>query len=269
MQFAEDTEEALLALVIANLSTKEFPESLNTWLQACLPNDNVTILAYFPNQPPVLMMSKSGLTKVHENIKDVYIAGAYLLDPFYDLHINQAPAGIYRLRDIAPDSFRRNQYFLEYYENTTMVDEIAFVAYPSPGISLHVCLGRDRTSNKQFSSRELARAQRITPLVLSLTTSHWYDLMSEGQLAEGEFVSRLIKATLRSYGITLSPRQAEVAMFVLQGHSSVSIGLKLGISFQTVKVFRKQLYRKCNISSQAELFKLMIPILETLSDNTK
>jgi DNA-binding CsgD family transcriptional regulator len=59
----------------------------------------------------------------------------------------------------------------------------------------------------------------------------------------------------------LSPRQAEVAVLVLRGHSSVSIGLKLGISPLTVKVFRKQLYKRCSISSQAELFQLMLPLL--------
>jgi DNA-binding CsgD family transcriptional regulator len=41
----------------------------------------------------------------------------------------------------------------------------------------------------------------------------------------------------------------------------VSIGLRLGLSPQTVKVFRKQLYRRCAISSQAELFALMLPLL--------
>ncbi|MDC3055575.1 hypothetical protein OA068_01175 [Paracoccaceae bacterium] len=39
------------------------------------------------------------------------------------------------------------------------------------------------------------------------------------------------------------------------------MGLRLGISQQTVKVFRKQLYRKCSISSQAELFALITPLL--------
>jgi len=215
------------------------------------------------------MMFESSQPKVHENISQIYLAGAYLLDPFHDLHINNAPAGVYRLSDIAPDKFRRNPYFLEYYGNTTMVDEVAFISYPSPGISLHVCLGRDSISNKRFTSRELANARRIAPLVTSLTSGHWKDLMAEGVMAEGEFVSSLIKATNRTHGISLSPRQAEVAMLVLQGHSSVSIGLKLGISFQTVKVFRKQLYRKCNISSQAELFNLILPILGSLSENQK
>ena len=66
------------------------------------------------------------------------------------------------------------------------------------------------------------------------------------------------------HGISLSPRQAEVALYILQGHSSLSISLNLNISKETVKVFRKQLYSKCNISSQAELFALLMPIFSML-----
>lgn len=265
MQVSENTEETRLATAIASLATGEFPNRLNAWLRACLPYDNITILAYFPNQPPVPMMFESHQPKVHENIDQIYLAGAYLLDPFHDLHLKKAPAGVYRLSDIAPDKFRRNQYYLEYYGNTTLVDELVFVAHPAPGISLHVCLGRDSISGRRFSARELANANRIAPLVNALAAAHWQDLTSDGESAAGGFIASLINATNRAHGIVLSPRQAEVAMLVLQGHSSVSIGLKLGISFQTVKVFRKQLYRKCRISSQAELFNLMLPILGSLS----
>ncbi len=264
MKNSTDTLESLLAAAIASLGGDGFSSHLNTWLWACLPYDNITILAYFPNQSPVPMMFQSRQPKVHENIDQIYLAGAYLLDPFYDLHLKKSPAGVYRLSDIAPDKFRRNQYYLEYYGNTTLVDEVVFVSYPVAGISLHICLGRDSMSNRRFSARELANANRIAPLVDALATAHWQDLTSGGEIAAGNFVTSLINATKRAHGIALSPRQAEVAMLVLQGHSSVSIGLKLGISFQTVKVFRKQLYRKCKISSQAELFNLMLPILGSL-----
>jgi DNA-binding CsgD family transcriptional regulator len=267
MRTSENSEEILLASAITNLNTNDFPNRLGAWLQSCLPYDNITILAYFQNHQPVPLMFESRQPKVHENISKVYLAGAYLLDPFHDLHLKNAPAGVYRLSDIAPDKFRGNQYFLEYYGNTTMVDEFAFVSYPSEGISLHVCLGRDSNSNKRFTNRELTYAHRLSPVVTSLTSGHWKDLMPEGERAEGEFVSNLIKAIDRTLGIHLSPRQAEVAMLVLQGHSSVSIGLNLGISFQTVKVFRKQLYRRCKISSQAELFNLILPILGSLSES--
>lgn len=269
MQMTSESQETLLAKAISSLNTTDFQSKLNAWLQACLPHDNITILAYFQNQRPVPMMFESRQPKVHENINQVYLAGAYLLDPFHDLHTNNAPPGVYRLSDIAPDKFRRNQYFLDYYGNTTMVDELAFISHPAPGISLHVCLGRDSLSNKRFSSRGLATARRIAPLVTSLATCHWQDLGPDAAVGEGEFAANLITALKRTHQISLSPRQAEVAMLVLQGHSSVSTGLKLGVSFQTVKVFRKQLYRKCKISSQAELFTLMLPILGSLSEGRK
>jgi DNA-binding CsgD family transcriptional regulator len=36
------------------------------------------------------------------------------------------------------------------------------------------------------------------------------------------------------------------------------------VSPQTVKVFRRQLYARCGISSQAELFALLLPLLTSL-----
>jgi DNA-binding CsgD family transcriptional regulator len=72
----------------------------------------------------------------------------------------------------------------------------------------------------------------------------------------------LIGAMKLRHSVVLSQRQAEVALMILQGHSSPSIGLHLNISPQTVKVFRKQLYSRCGLSSQAELFALMMPLLE-------
>jgi len=265
MQVSVYSEETLLATAINNLNSNLFPENLNAWLKSCLPYDNITILAYFPNQSPISVMFENSRPTVHKNFNEIYLAGAYLLDPFHDLHLKNAAPGVYRLGDIAPDNFHRNPYFLEYYGSTTMVDEFAFVSHPSPGISLHVCLGRDANSNRRFSSREIAIAHRIAPIVDSLTTRHWKNLTAENNEVGGEYITALVYSLNQSLGIQLTPRQAEVALLVLQGHSSVSIGLKLGISYQTVKVFRKQLYRKCAISSQAELFKLMLPILGSLS----
>ena len=72
---------------------------------------------------------------------------------------------------------------------------------------------------------------------------------------------RLRRVLARSHSIHLSQRQAQVALLILQGHSSVSIGLRLGVSAQTVKVFRRQIHARCGISSQAELFALLLPLL--------
>ncbi|WP_306116457.1 MULTISPECIES: helix-turn-helix transcriptional regulator [unclassified Roseovarius] len=253
--------ETHLAQTIDALGQADFTEAMNRWLQAEIRQDNCTILAYFDGRRPLSLSRSATTNAVHRNFEKTYVAGAYLLDPFHNLHVNRAAAGVYRLSDIAPDQFHRNPYFLDYYSATTLLDEIAFVTYPARDISLHICLGRDRSSKSRFNSKELATAHRIAPIVLSLANRQWAGLAAQGDYSDTAVTDRLVASLARTHGIKLSQRQAEVAFFILRGHSSVSIGLTLGVSPQTVKVFRKQLYRKCAISSQAELFRLMLPLL--------
>ena len=255
-----ENSESALAAVIENIGGSEFNNAMVNWLNSCVSFDNMTSLAYFQNRRPELLFTQSEQPHVHENT-EAYLTGAYLLDPFHELHIERAPRGVYRISDVAPDQFQRNRYFIEYYRNTTLIDEIAFIGYPNPGVSVHICLGRDTTSNRRFSVHAFANVKRIAPIVSALVEAHWADLKTTGEYEEAETTANLIETAQRERGIRLSPRQAEVAMHILRGHSSVSIGLSLGISVQTVKVFRKQLYKKCEISSQAELFKLLLPLL--------
>ena len=98
-------------------------------------------------------------------------------------------------------------------------------------------------------------------------------LQSRSQPAQGApaqtmpLSQRLQHKLAGEHGVQLSPRQAEVALYILRGHSSQSIGKALGISGQTVKVFRRQLYAKCAVSSQAQLFALLLPLLTGLTES--
>ena len=261
-----DTQERLLAKAIEMQGTPAFADHLNAWLYSVAKQDNTTLLAYYKDRTPQLLMSDSFIPDVHRHMKNVYLAGAYLLDPFYEVHQRKEAAGVYRIWDIAPDQFPRNRSFIEYYRRTTIVDEIGFVAWPLPDMSIHLCLGRDARSEQKFSTKELAAAQRIAPLVEALVCKQWSDIRFAGEGEDETAPQRIARLVYESRGITLTNRQSEVAFHVLQGHSSTSIGLRLGISHQTVKVFRKQLYKRCGVSSQAELFGLLLPLL-TLSND--
>ncbi|MDG1529774.1 MAG: helix-turn-helix transcriptional regulator [Paracoccaceae bacterium] len=256
-----NNKEEILGRVINGLNGAQFESDLSEWITSNVRFDNLVILAYFQDRAPKLLYSQAQLPVFLEHFESVYLSGAYLLDPYHELHTKKSPQGLYRLNDIAPDQFNRNRYFREYYERTTMVDEIAFVAYPAEGVSVHVCLGRDLSSRQRFTNREISTAKTIAPIICALSQRHWADLNSTGTFDESLIVKKLIQKSQEQHQIKLSPRQAQVALMILQGHSSVSIGLKLEISPQTVKVFRKQLYKRCEISSQAELFTLMMPLL--------
>lgn len=256
-----DRTSDFLADTINALGQPDFAQCLNDWLSACLGFDNMTIVAFFDHQQPQVFLAHAAERRVFERMNSHYVTGAYLLDPFYALHTKRAARGLYRLADIAPDQFQRNEYYKSYYQRTTLADEIAFLSSPSHGVSITVCLGRDATTGSKFSARDLAQATNLAPIVNALSCKNWSQIRPENQDADGDMMARLRDRMLAERGIGLSARQAEIAVLILQGHSSVSIGLTLGISPQTVKVFRKQLYKKCQISSQGELYYLIAPFL--------
>jgi DNA-binding CsgD family transcriptional regulator len=253
--------EARLAEPITRIGGTRFEEALWDLLLAAVRPDNLVVLAYRDAGPPVALYRRSLLPGVFAELDQTYLAGAYRLDPYFDLHLRRVPEGAYRLRDIAPDAFHRSRYFREYYDQTTLIDEIAFVVWPVEGVSLNLSLGRDAASGKAFAAGDLETCQRLAPVIAALARGHWRGLGTGAGPAE-DTPAVLGLAARRRHGILLSPRQAEVALLILRGHSTTSIALRLGLSAQTVKVFRKQLYSRCRISSQAELFALMLPLLK-------
>lgn len=260
MQPLPNSAEGQLAQVIRRVGAAGFEGALQEWFRRCVAPDNLIILAYRDAGSPQVLFRQSDLPQVFVQLDTTYLPGAYLLDPFHDLHVSRAPAGAYRLRDVAPDAFHRSRYFREYYQQTTLLDEITFVLYPVADVSLNICLGRDAASGLAFSARDVETCQRIAPIVTALGEAHWQGLSSE-RATPDDVPAQLVRAVEAAHGIHLSPRQAEVALLILRGHSTDSIGLRLGVSAQTVKVFRRQLYARCRISSQAELFAMMLPLL--------
>jgi DNA-binding CsgD family transcriptional regulator len=260
-----DTLEAAIAGAIAGLRQGSFAPALWSLVRVLAQPDNLIALAYRDAGPPTLLLHRAENPKVFQRLETSYLAGTYRLDPFFALHLSRAEEGAYRLGDIAPDAFRRSRYFADYFGATTLVDEIAFVVPLAEGLSLNLCLGRDATSGRAFTVADVRACERLAPVIAALARAEWRGVDSRLQDGTGsaeDTPTLLIKATARR-GIALSPRQAMVALMILRGHSTASIALTLRISPQTVKVFRKQLYARCGISSQAELFSLMLPLLQS------
>ena len=265
MQALPNAAETALAEVIRRQGRPGFESALLAFLSRAVAPDNLIVLAYRDAAPPLVLFRQAAQARVFAALDAVYLAGAYVLDPYHDLHVRRVPQGLYRLADIAPDAFQRSRYVIEYYQATGIIDELTYVAYPAPGVTLNLCLGRDLGSGRVFSGRETEVAARIAPVVVALAETHWAGLPASDAIPEAGPeagpVARLVAALQRARRIRLSPRQAEVALLILRGHSTPSIALVLGVSAQTVKVFRRQLHARCGVSSQAELFALMLPLL--------
>ncbi len=251
-----------IADLVAAIGQPEFPEILCDLLMGCAAFDNIVVLAYRPDVPPIELFQRffrhDSTSHVHE-----YQTGPYLLDPFYLFCIKPFKPGTYRLRDFAPDRFFRSEYFKTYYEQTNMIDELGLFAPLQTDETIAVSLGRE-TGSRPFSARAIAAIDTLEPIVRAAMCRHWHaPRMREltRSSTPHDILPDLLQTSLESKGNPISDRESEVASLVLRGHSTESIGLRLGISPATVKVHRKHIYAKLKISSQAELFKLSLDVL--------
>lgn len=268
MKDFRDKEKAL-AQAIVKVNSNNFPHVLSAFVKELIAFDNLIIIAYCGEQNPIVLYREYTDPIVYQHMDTEYVTGAYLLDPFYLEHLKGIQVGLWRLLDVAPDRFKRTDYYKVYYQQTTLQDEVAIFAGIGPVMTLTACFGKDRSSGTSFTKKGLKTLKEYENVLTALIKVHWRDFKPDREmnLDLPPLHERLRDAFEKESGIALSPRQAEVAMYILRGHSSLSISLNLGISPETVKVFRRQLYAKCNISSQAELFANMMLIFTALSDS--
>lgn len=184
----------------------------------------------------------------HAMIVDRYLAGPYILDPFFDaLHHHPADT-LLVMRRIAPDRFADTEYFRQHYAATGIVDEIGFIL-KLRHVDAILSLSRIG-AERPFSTRDVRMLQDAAPLIRFLAEQHWGYHRTPGTVRA---------AAAASIGNpALTRRENEIVCLILKGHSTLSIAAVLNLSPNTVKVHRRQIYAKLRISSQVELFHLFL-----------
>lgn len=252
-----------LAGALEAVGSDGFYAAMCEYLRQCLEFDNVIAIVFVGTNIPHVAYSKAYGSDVFRYVTEQYLSGAYLLDPIYHFHLKRGDAGLYRLLDVAPDQFRSSRYYKWYYGRIGISDEISVFLPVSANATITISMGKDGLSGAAFTQKAEDHLRQHQRVILAVLNAHWAALDAPAvQIAQETSITETLRDEVhRHHGISLSPRQAEVALLILQGHSSPSVALQLGLSPQTVKVFRKQLYQRCGISSQAELFSLMMPLL--------
>jgi len=178
-----------------------------------------------------------------------YLAGPYVLDPFVQQAMVGARAGCYRLLDLAPDRFRQSEYYRLHYGLTGIREEVGFF-FPLPGAAVGVLSLARWAAAPRLARRDMAVLRLIEPALGALAAEHYGAALA---LPE-DHPSPFTQAYQQFGGKLLSEREREIVALVLQGHSTESIAGRLDISPGTVKIHRRNIYRKLGIGTQAELF---------------
>lgn len=248
-----------LAALIDSVGQVTFPGRLVNTLKALVPFDDATVLVYPDTDLPEVAYFEVPAHQQRSTL-DIFVAGAFLLDPFYLAAARDRRFGVFRLRDLAPKGFHDSEYYRTWYRNCGYQDECGFLLPNGDNGFINIALGRTGERNR-FSRGQVARLEAVYPVIATLCQKHW---QRSGEPAPADSVNlrAQLHSALKAFGSSLlTEREAQVINLVLHGHSTRNIAEKLSISVETVKLHRKHAYAKLEISSQAELFYLFLDSL--------
>ncbi|GAA0558701.1 LuxR C-terminal-related transcriptional regulator [Halomonas salifodinae] len=196
-----------------------------------------------------------------------YARGGYLLDPFYVACMNDHPGGLWRMTDLAPDSFFSSGFAISADSHPcvssihgTRIEEIGFIVPLKPRVALVYSLMRS-LERGAFEVGEMRSLEAWAPILSAALESHFH-LRLESYCRSSRQREELIEdAFLDILPGQLTETQRFVTKFILQGHSNGAIAEQMKISEGTVRVHKHNIYQKLAISSQSELFRLFIDYL--------
>lgn len=230
-------------------------QALAAWLMSVVPADHLVVFLYEGSAPPVTLHDT--FTEAQRTLfVSTYRAGPYLLDPLYLHQLFGNPDGVQTMQALTPASFHSNHYYHVHYQRLALSDELAVST--SPGESCRARLSLMRGAGRPtFSDDEQTRMRDAWPVVDEVLRAAWRK--REAATRGVPVLNEQVRAALAVFGEgLLSGREAEIARLLLLGHVPMLIGRLLHISPSTVRVHRRNLYEKLEISSQVQLLGLFL-----------
>ena len=211
---------------------------------------HLTIVRYLEGRPVKLFAVESAVDRRgFLSAVDYYMDSAYVNDPFHDeFHCSSHRELVTLSVDAEHVSDRRMRERLYYARGITAKDSLV-IRRPEDVLTLTVYRG-------------LRPIRRAVPLIsrwrgiLAAAVERHIAIVEEPSADKVASVTELLRSVPAA--APLSPQEITVCGLIVAGHSTESIALNLGISPHSVVTYRRRAYAKLMLSSQNELFMLLL-----------
>jgi DNA-binding CsgD family transcriptional regulator len=224
-----------------------FASTLLSVCEATVAHDAAALMLFRPTSPPAILTDR--LKQAERGILyGEYLTGVYLLSPFYRAAAGLSQPRAARVQDIAPEGFAASEYYQRYFARIGVADMLGVLIPVGPSGLLFASLSR-ATGQRGFTRADVGKMEQLLGVVSALALRH----IELGKRFAN--TSPITPAQPGKFESALTRREADVVRLILAGHSSRSVAATLGISAETVRVHRRHIYAKLDVSSQAELFR--------------
>jgi DNA-binding CsgD family transcriptional regulator len=156
------------------------------------------------------------------------------------------------LRRMYSDSYRRI-----FFENSDIVDKFASAVWFESNC-FYVNFYRI-SARGCFKRAEVERLRRIAPSISAAVARHFEPSLPQQRKSARQGLHELF-ATSEAFNC-LTGREKEVCLRILAGYSSEAISADLDVSIHSTLTYRRRAYDKLRISSQNELFAIVLGLL--------
>jgi len=246
-----------LARMVSTIGSADWFDAVLNLLGTVCAVDSGGALMYHRSRPPQRILHRFNPAE-RDLPSDAYLLGPYALDPHYQLFAAGCPSGVYWLHDIAPDDFYESEYFRRFYSKIGLTDSIDLQWRIDEEMALNIFIERSAHHSK-FEAADVVAIRQLLPVIVAAAAQH-HELSAAALRRHTDDTTHLkVQCAIKNFGSSLlTKRERQVLFFMISGYSSTLTAQRLNTCEGTIKNHRKNIHRKLDIGSQAELFSLFI-----------
>jgi DNA-binding CsgD family transcriptional regulator len=233
---------------ILAIGRPSFAAAVRDAVRECMSVDEATVLAFPDKGDPRLLFSAS--PRSEGAMKVLIQKGA---EQYYseDVDIRSImawndPKGALIIHRTAREFTRRN-----FFDDVRTADKLLLVKVIDGLRVVMTIYGKPTTHTADY----IPKIERLAPVILSAIVRD-HSLRHDDSVEATTDIGATVRRLELVRGVEFTRREAQVCAGIMEGRSTTAIALNLGIAPSSVITFRKNLYRKLGIVSQAELFSL-------------
>ena len=248
----DDPWRANVGRLIDAVATPKFESELFSISRAAINCEHITAFAVGEDQTPrVLLAANAGTKNVARPLADKYMAQYWNLDPIARAGDPQPGARV-ALRIVPEQDIADEPYRNDCYTNLRIADR--FTILQRHGSDVYRLSFYSGAGFGRFSECDINRMASSGDLLMSLLIKN----DAANAVKSEAWTTEALMSRLRMVAPGIPTREAEVCTSIMLGMTSEAIGLKLGISVNTVLTYRKRAYGRLHISCQNELMRLIL-----------
>lgn len=232
-----------------------FPDALMAHLRRVAAVDHCMVFA-FANDRDAQCLLTAGDIAIGDDLGAAYAGHFHANDPNKEVIFQRPCDSNAVLMPFVERRMYRRDYRKLFFDDSGIVDKFATALWHD-GICIYANFYRLQAGGR-YTERQVNALNRASPKVVAAITRHCQLALESRSRDRSDGLGLLAQAFARPPLDALTARERDVCMNILQGLSSEAIAGKLGISLNSVLTYRRRAYQRLGITSQNELFSLVM-----------